>query len=338
MKLLKPPRYGSGINSFITKKVLLFVFGMLSFMSSAAQTETITYELNGRDIEDHTKNPFGKFIGEWTLKNDNWTQNWGNGTETIKIPGHHTVTRQLNTDNSLLSIIDGPEPNGHIFWSYNPNTKAVSHLSSFGEIRAGTGAGTINEKGDVQLKLVFEGEPQGTYRIYNYTWLNEDEYHMKSVQYSEKNEPTGLFYEGTFIRIKEDEQFKSDIKKEILTHGQLIREAFLKNDIATIKNLHHPEVIKALGYNDIKIGREEVIEGIKGTLENYKLEFVKNEVENIFLQKDTAIEQTVFSIKGTPKKEGEPFVFSGRTMVTYVKYKDSPTGWATIREIIQPAK
>ncbi|MEM8900354.1 MAG: hypothetical protein AAGC85_19720 [Bacteroidota bacterium] len=167
-----------------------------------SQTTSIEYELNGRSTKDFSKNPFNKYIGEWTLKDDDWTQNWGGETETIKIPGHHTVTTQLNTDNSLLSIIDGPEPNGHIFWSYNPNTGEVQHLSSFGTIRAGSGAGTVSETGDVTLKLVFEGEAKGTYRIYHYKWIDGDEYHMKSVQYTEDGEPTGLFYEGYFVRIK----------------------------------------------------------------------------------------------------------------------------------------
>ncbi|MEM9001221.1 MAG: hypothetical protein AAGB24_13235 [Bacteroidota bacterium] len=177
---------------------LVFVLGAtLAF----AQTATIDFELNGRDSNDVSKNPFKKFIGEWTLKDGDWTQNWGNGTETIKIPRHHTIASTINTDNSLLSIIDGPEPNGHIFWSYNPKTKEVFHLSSFGTIRAGNGQGTINEYGDVTLRLSFEGEPEGTYRIYNYKWINDTTYHMKSVQYTQNDEPTGLFYEGTFVRI-----------------------------------------------------------------------------------------------------------------------------------------
>lgn len=174
-----------------------------------AQQTSINFELNGRpsneEIQDSigkTQNPFAQFIGTWTLKDDIWMQNWGGENDTIKIPNHHTVSSQINTENSLLSIIDGPEPNGHIFWSYTPNTKEVKHLSSFGTIRAGQGSGRINENGDVQLKLVFEGEPAGTYRIYNYKWIHKDEYHMKSVQYSEKDEPTGLFYEGNFIRIQ----------------------------------------------------------------------------------------------------------------------------------------
>lgn len=184
------------------KTTLLILYGLFFSFVLPAQTETIAYELNGRSTEDFTKNPFHKFIGEWTLKDDDWTHNWGGETETIKIPEHHTVSKQINTDNSLLSIIDGPEPNGHIFWSYNPNTKEVHHLSSFGTIRAGNGTGTINENSDVQLKLVFEGEPKGTYRIYNYKWISKDEYHMKSVQFSSSDEPTGLFYEGNFIRVK----------------------------------------------------------------------------------------------------------------------------------------
>ena len=167
-----------------------------------SQTTSIEYELNDRSTTDFSKNPFNKYIGEWTLKEDDLTHNWGGETETIKIPGHHTVTTQLNTDNSLLSIIDGPEPNGHIFWSYNPNTGEVQHLSSFGAIRAGSGAGTVSETGDVTLKLVFEGEPKGPYRIYHYKWVDADEYHMKSVQYTEDGEPTGLFYEGNFVRIE----------------------------------------------------------------------------------------------------------------------------------------
>ena len=167
-----------------------------------AQKATIEYELNGRNTENFSKNQFRKFIGEWTLKDDNWTHNWGGDTETIKIEGHHTISRGINTDNSLLSIIDGPEPNGHIFWSYNPKTEEVFHLSSFGTIRAGNGKGSINENGDVRLKLIFEGEPEGTYRIYNYERIKDDEYHMKSVQFNHKDEPTGLFYEGVFVRME----------------------------------------------------------------------------------------------------------------------------------------
>jgi len=181
------------------RRIFLMVLGMLSLGLNSQKTE-ISFETNGLDSLI-VNNPFHNFIGEWTLKNDSWTHNWGGATETIKIPNHHTISTQINTANSLFSIIDGPQPNGHIFWSYNPVTKAVHHLSSFGALRVGVGEGGISKNGDVTLKISFEGEPKNTYRIYTYRWVTPDEYHMKSVQYDTSDTPTGLFYEGTFVRL-----------------------------------------------------------------------------------------------------------------------------------------
>lgn len=188
--------------AFRTFLSLIFLFFSITTWS---QKTIIQYESNGKTKSLETQNPFAKFIGEWTLKNDDWSHNWGNGTENIKIPKHHTVSTGMNTANSLLSIIDGPEPNGHIFWSYNPVTKEVDHLSSFGTIRAGKGKGTVDEKGNLRLKLFFEGEAKNTYRIYTYTWVSDDEYELKSVQFDENDQPTGLFYGGNFIRVKKME-------------------------------------------------------------------------------------------------------------------------------------
>ena len=144
-------------------------------------------------------NPFSRFLGEWTLKDDAWSQNWGGVDEHIKIPNHHTLCRAINTDNSVLCVVDTP-PAGHILWAYNPVKKIVHHLSSFGELRIGTGQGSLSDRGDLRLKLSFEGEASGTYRIYDYVWINADEYVMRSVQYDASGKATGLYYGGTFVR------------------------------------------------------------------------------------------------------------------------------------------
>lgn len=141
-----------------------------------------------------------------------------------------------------------------------------------------------------------------------------------------------------FFLACEAEVDEVDVRAEILTHGETIRNAFADGDLKAIKALHHPEVIKALGYNNLQKGREAVIEGVSQTLESFNLEFVENEVESIYLKGEVAVEQTRFAIQGTPKEGGDPFIFKGRTMVTYIRYEESPTGWATIREIIQPFK
>jgi ketosteroid isomerase-like protein len=119
--------------------------------------------------------------------------------------------------------------------------------------------------------------------------------------------------------------------------GEAIRAAFAKGDVATAMKYHHPEVIKALSFQKVLIGRDAVAADLRNTLQQFRLEFVQNQVESLLIENGTAVEQTLFTIKGTPKGEGKPFLFKGRTMVVYVRFKDSPTGWASIREIIQPA-
>ncbi|WP_299291458.1 hypothetical protein [uncultured Mucilaginibacter sp.] len=116
-----------------------------------------------------------------------------------------------------------------------------------------------------------------------------------------------------------------------------IRAAFSKGDVDRIIAFHHPDVIKAVSYNSYQKGRETLRPGLKGTLDSFYLDFVENKTESLYINGETAIEQTLFTIKGTPKGKGEPFIFKGRSMIVYVKYKESPTGWATIREMIQPA-
>ncbi|MBA4852187.1 hypothetical protein [Emticicia sp. BO119] len=174
----------------------------IACLNCYSQNSTITFHTNKEISAENSKNPFRKFIGEWTLKDNNWSQNWGGKDEYIKILNHHTVCTAINTDNSLIAVIDGALPHGHIFWSYNPVKKEVDHLSSFGTARAGVGKGTINENGDVFLKIAFADEAAGTYRRYSYIWISENEYELKSVQYGANDKPTGFFYGGVFVRIE----------------------------------------------------------------------------------------------------------------------------------------
>lgn len=155
-------------------------------------------------------NPFKKFIGQWTLKDDNWEQNNGNGIEKVKIPNHHTLIKEVNTDTSILQIVDATSAKGHILWVYDHMKKEVQHVSSFYPFRSGTGKGSIDEEGNVRLKIEFEGEPEGTYRIYDYSWINTNEYSLLSTQYDETDTPTGNFYGGSFIRMDKKNTFHQD--------------------------------------------------------------------------------------------------------------------------------
>jgi len=130
----------------------------------------------------------------------------------------------------------------------------------------------------------------------------------------------------------------SDTDREALEKtGAAIRAAFAAGDAAAAMKYHHPDVVKALAYNNVLVGRDAVAADLANTLRKYHLEFVENRVESLLIENDTAVEQTLFAIKGTPIAGGQPFLAKGRTMVVYVRYKESPTGWASMREIIQPA-
>jgi ketosteroid isomerase-like protein len=127
--------------------------------------------------------------------------------------------------------------------------------------------------------------------------------------------------------------------------GAAIREAFARGDIDAAMAYHHPDVTKAFNfttdttqpfsYGKYAKGRDAVRAGLVAGFQAAHFEFIENRTESLLIQGGTAVEQTVFAIKITPKN-GEPAsVFSGRTVVVYVRYKKSPTGWASIREVIQ---
>lgn len=116
-----------------------------------------------------------------------------------------------------------------------------------------------------------------------------------------------------------------------------IRGAFEKGDYKLIGQLHSPNVIKYFGGNNVTIGREAVENGVKDWIQNNKVEFIENTVEDTEFFGNIAIQTVVFSIKTTSKNGGEPSIGRGRSMVIYVQDKSSPTGWLTVREIAQEA-
>lgn len=116
-----------------------------------------------------------------------------------------------------------------------------------------------------------------------------------------------------------------------------ILAAFARGYVEGIMAYHHPDVAKALTYNKYLIGSDSVRKDLSETLGSFRLEFIEHKVESLAIYGDIAVEQTIFTIRGMPKGTGVPFLFKGRAMVVYVRYEKSPSGWASIREIIQPA-
>jgi ketosteroid isomerase-like protein len=116
-----------------------------------------------------------------------------------------------------------------------------------------------------------------------------------------------------------------------------IRTAFANGDVPTILSYHDTNIRKALGYTHIINGKGELEKDLKNTFSNVKLKWLKNDVESLIFQGNTAIEITVFNIEITPNDGGKPFISKGRAMIVYVRNSQSPYGWASIREVIQPS-
>lgn len=116
-----------------------------------------------------------------------------------------------------------------------------------------------------------------------------------------------------------------------------ITAGFSSGDLDAIASYHHPDVEKALSFTKCLKGREAVISDLRGTLQAYSLQFTEHEVESLEFFGDTCVEVTRFAVRGEPKGDAPAFTFRGRAMVVYVRYAGSPSGWASIREVIQPA-
>ncbi len=164
-----------------------------------------TYAAGQPAFPDRMSNPFTRYLGNWKFDQAGFSMVWDLKTVvTQKLAGQTTQCKQINTDRSILCVVSNKEdPNwtmGHMVWAYNSEKKQVSWLSHFYPDRIGTGSGTIDDKGNMTVKVTFQGEPEDTYRIYQWRWVAEDAYSMMSRQYSSKGELTGNWYGGTFIR------------------------------------------------------------------------------------------------------------------------------------------
>ena len=118
---------------------------------------------------------------------------------------------------------------------------------------------------------------------------------------------------------------------------QVLRDAFARGDIPTIVSLHHPNIVKYFGGNNVVVGRADLEKGLKEMFQNGIMEFIGNQVESTLFLGETAIETSIFTIRFTPNNGGQPNVSRGRAMVIYVRSKESPTGWLSIREMAQEA-
>jgi ketosteroid isomerase-like protein len=114
-----------------------------------------------------------------------------------------------------------------------------------------------------------------------------------------------------------------------------VRSAFATGDVDAIRRLHHPDVVKSFP-DGLVVGRDAVMNGLADSFKQAHLEFLEAKTESSIVIGDSAVRIFHFSIRTTPKNGSPPSTYTGRAMVVYIRSSESPTGWATIRESIQP--
>ncbi|RYY54208.1 MAG: nuclear transport factor 2 family protein [Chitinophagaceae bacterium] len=127
------------------------------------------------------------------------------------------------------------------------------------------------------------------------------------------------------------------LRVSLETATAMIRKAFADGDAHLVGKLHSLNVIKYFGGSNVIVGRDAVEQGAREWFQNSKVEFLENTIENTEFFGNVAIQTVIFSVRTTPKIGGKPTIARGRSMVIYVRDKNSPSGWLTVREIAQEA-
>ncbi|MHA7901555.1 MAG: hypothetical protein ACX94B_16960 [Henriciella sp.] len=179
-------------------------YAFLVSIASCATAEVKPAPALQTESEAVSASPFVNFFGTWTLEDDQFQQVWDTETlQTFSIPNHITECSSIDTDKTVLCVVNAGGLKGHILWAYDESLQEVRHLWHFGEHRLGAGRGTMTPSGDLRSEIHFTDEPEGTYRKYEYKWLDKDTYEMKSTQMTVEGSPTGNWYGGIFVRLKQ---------------------------------------------------------------------------------------------------------------------------------------
>jgi len=95
-------------------------------------------------------------------------------------------------------------------------------------------------------------------------------------------------------------------RESLLKTTAAIRDAFGRGDVPAILALHHPDVIKYFGGDNVVKGRAALGKGLSASFKTSKWEFVENRIESTVFNGEAAVEVGIFTIKIIPKNGAKP--------------------------------
>ena len=134
-----------------------------------------------------------------------------------------------------------------------------------------------------------------------------------------------------------DKDGSADDFRALRATTEALGKGFAKGDVSAVLALHHPDIVKYFGGKNVVTGREGLKRQLTDLFNYANVEFIQNDIESTIFNGNSVIETSIFGIRLIPKNGDSSNVIHGRSMVVYVRYKDSPTGWASLREMTQEA-
>lgn len=98
----------------------------------------------------------------------------------------------------------------------------------------------------------------------------------------------------------------------------------------------HPAVIQIPAYDKVLIGKEAVRANYAAALSLFKID-ITDDLENMDVAGDMATTHGLYKVSLIPKAGGQGLERTGRYMVIMRRWAESPTGWSTFRELVQPS-
>jgi len=127
----------------------------------------------------------------------------------------------------------------------------------------------------------------------------------------------------------------TDDKAAIEETRRIVFAAYKAGDLDTMMAHFHPDVIQIPSYDKVLTGKADVRANYAAALSLFTIE-LNDSLEDLYIDGDIAGTHGLYTVTLTPKDGGPVMRRSGRYMVIMKRWPESPTGWSTYRELVQP--
>ena len=129
----------------------------------------------------------------------------------------------------------------------------------------------------------------------------------------------------------------ADDRESLERTTRAIRDGFGRGDVSAVVALHHPDVIKYFGGANVVKGRAALEKGLSAMFKDFEGRIHRQSRREHAVPGRNRCGDEHLPDEGDIEGQREIDDLRRCAMVVYVRYKGSPTGWASIREMASGA-